>query len=142
MKLPSFTLRTRSFVGSNVSVNVSVEMRVASVIEMGTVYGPPPTRKVGPGGEMMICAAPTPGDCVGADTCAGVPGAGGVGGGGCAGAGDSGGAVGSIGTTTLDGGGVCGCGGGSTVPGTGVDPGGTTSCVPPGPGTVAGGTLV
>src|SRR5215470_1943791 len=104
MKLPSFTLRTRSFVGSNVSVNVSVEMRVASVIEMGTVYGPPPTRNIGPGGEMMICAAPTPGDCVGGAACCGVAGAGGDAGVGGAGAGaaDGGGAVGSIGTTTLD----------------------------------------
>jgi hypothetical protein len=60
MKLPSCTERTRSFVGSNISVNVTVEIREASRIKRGTVYGPPPTRKPCVGGEMMTCADPTP----------------------------------------------------------------------------------
>ena len=47
------------------SVSVMVDSRCASVIDSGTVYGPPPTRMVGPGGEMTTCAAPMPGDEVG-----------------------------------------------------------------------------
>src|SRR5581483_5299869 len=135
MKLPSLTLRTRSFVGSNVSVSVKVEMRAASEIEIGTVYGPPPTRNVGPVGEMMICAAPIPGDCVGTAAGSAVVGVGL--GGTVAGAGFTAAAWGGGGTTMFDGGCVwVGCGA-STTPGTGVDPGGTATCVPPGPCIVA-----
>ena len=54
------------------SVSVTVEMRDASVIEIGTVYGPPPTRNVGPGGEMMTWADPIPGAVVGTAGAAGV----------------------------------------------------------------------
>ena len=71
MKLPSCTLRTRSFVGSKMSVSVTVEIRDASVISSGTVYGPPPTRNVGPGGEISTCAEPIPGDVVGTAAAAG-----------------------------------------------------------------------
>src|SRR6185503_10496886 len=75
MKLPSCTARTRSLVGSKISVSVIVDSRCAPVIDSATVYGPPPTRNVGLGGEIRICAPPTPGDVVG--TAAGcVPGAG------------------------------------------------------------------
>ena len=48
MKLPSCTVRTRSIAGSKVSVSVIVDSRDALVIEIGTVYGPPPTRNVVP----------------------------------------------------------------------------------------------
>ena len=51
-KLPSCTLTTRSFVGSKISVSVTVEMRDASLINSGTVYGPPPTRNVEDDGEI------------------------------------------------------------------------------------------
>jgi len=37
----------------------TVEIRDASEIEMGTVYGPPPTRVTG-GGVIVICADPIP----------------------------------------------------------------------------------
>ena len=47
MKLPSCTVRTRSSAGSNVSVSVMVDSREALATEIGTVYGPPPTRNVG-----------------------------------------------------------------------------------------------
>src|SRR5439155_3795913 len=137
MKLPSCTVRTRSFVGSKITVSVMVAMRDASVIEIGTVYGPPPTRSVG-GGEMITCAAPMPADTVGTAgagvggcVVAGATGAaagGGVAGGGVVrtGAGGCGGAVA---------GGVCvGCVGTNTVPGTGDVPGGGVTVVPPGPG--------
>src|SRR5438128_4355638 len=65
MKLPSWTVRTRSLVASYTSVSVTVDRRCASVTDSGTVYGPPPTRNVVPGGEMMTCAPPIPGDVVG-----------------------------------------------------------------------------
>src|SRR5204862_5951071 len=81
MKLPSCTARTRMIAGSNVSVSVIVEIRVAPVTEIGTVYGPPPTRNVVPDGESSTWADPMPGATI-------------VSGAGCA-------AVG----------GVCGCGG-------------------------------
>src|SRR5436190_9563191 len=90
MKLPSCTVRTRSFVGSKITVSVIVEIRCASVIEIGTVYGPPPTRRVGPGGVISTCAEPTPADVVGT---AGAVCAGGL-------AGGVAGGVGSGGTTT------------------------------------------
>ncbi|PYR06337.1 MAG: hypothetical protein DMG00_19305 [Acidobacteria bacterium] len=151
MNVPSFTLRTRSFVASNVSVSVSVERRVASVIEIGTVYGPPPTRNVGPGGDRMICADPMPGvvvgpgatgsaaggvAVVGAGVAGAVVGAAGAAPGG-AGVG-AGCAAGSAGTATTFGG-VCCCGCGTgTVPGTGVDPGGSATGCPLGPRMVPG----
>ena len=78
-KLPSCTLRTRSFVGSKTSVSVTVEIRDASLISSGTVYGPPPTRNVVPGGEINTCAEPIPADVVG--TAGGVDGAGSTAGG-------------------------------------------------------------
>jgi hypothetical protein len=110
------------------------------VIDSATVYGPPPTRKVGLGGEINTCAVPTPGEVVGTASGAGVvggcvPAAGGVGvsGAGGVGAGATGvgagvtaGGVGSGGTGGVAGG-VPGAGGvgASTVPGIGVVPGGT-----------------
>src|SRR4051812_23467382 len=42
--VPSCTLRTRSTLGLNVTVNVTVEMRDALATVSGTVYGPPATR--------------------------------------------------------------------------------------------------
>src|SRR5690349_4347085 len=66
MKLPSCTVRTRSRVGSKTSVNVIVVIRAASAIDSGTVYGPPPTRNVVLGGEMITCAEPRPGDVLAA----------------------------------------------------------------------------
>ena len=81
---------------SKVSVNVIVEMRAAFVIDIGTTYGPPPTRNVVPDGEIVTCAEPRPGDVVvSADGAAAAPVCGGVGAGcpaaggavvGCAGA--------------------------------------------------------
>src|SRR5262245_40997370 len=106
MKLPSCTVRTRSFVGSKINVSVTVERRDASVTDRGIVYGPPPTRNGVLGGEMMICAAPTPGDVVGT--------------GGCAGCGGAGGSVGGV-TGDVTGGVVGGVGsGGTTGVGVGV----------------------
>jgi hypothetical protein len=60
MKLPSWTLRTRSSAGSNVSVSEIVESLDTFVIEIGTLYGPAPTRKPVAGGVMITCACPTP----------------------------------------------------------------------------------
>src|SRR5665811_2043677 len=102
------------------SVSVIVETRAASVIDSGTVYGPPPTRKACPG-VMMTCADPMPADTVGtaggsgADvSAAATAGAGGSAGGCDVGSGGTG--VGGAGTRT--------------VPGTGDDPGGTfVSCL-------------
>ena len=65
MKLPSCTLRTRSSAGSKVSVSVMVDSRETFVIEIGTVYGPPPTRNVARGGDRTTCAVPNPGDVTG-----------------------------------------------------------------------------
>src|ERR1700676_2289669 len=60
MKLPSWTLRTRSSAGSNVNVSEMVESLDTFEIEIGTVYGPAPTRNPVPGGVRMTCATPTP----------------------------------------------------------------------------------
>jgi len=54
------------------SVSVTVEIRDASAIEIGTVYGPPPTRIAG-GGLIVTCADPIPGVVVGVAGYAGVP---------------------------------------------------------------------
>src|SRR5438094_10503971 len=118
------------------SVNVIVDRRCASVIDSGTVYGPPPTRNVGPGGEISTCAEPMPGDCVGTAAGAaagGVP-AGAAGGGAAA----VGSVVGGTAAAPGSGGGVgaAGAAGGgfgfNTVPGTGELPGGTTTVGLPG----------
>ena len=142
MKLPSCTVRTRSFVASNVMVSVIVETRDAPEIEIGTTYGPPPMRNVVPLGDTMICAWPMPGDVAagsvagGAAVCPGVAGgvAAGCAGVGCAGV--AGGVVGSVGVAGVGGaaagGGVAAGGGASTVPGTGVLPGGAVTNVPSG----------
>jgi hypothetical protein len=85
MKLPSCTLLTRISDGSYVTVNVIVDNRDTFVIEIGTVYGPPPIRNVG-GGDNKTCAAPNP--CVVTGGAGGTVGAAAVGscdGGGCAG---------------------------------------------------------
>src|SRR5881397_3772698 len=115
------------------SVSVTVDRRCASMTDKGTVYGPPPKRNVVPGGEMMTCAPPIPGDAVG--TAAGAAGgAGSAGAGGCA--------PGDVGSTA--GGGVTGAGAGvtgagtGTVPGTGEEPGGAVTVVPPGRRIVGG----
>ena len=76
MKLPSWTERTRSFVGSKINVNVTVESREASVTASGIVYGPPPTRMGVFGTEITTCADPTPADVVGTAASAGVAAAG------------------------------------------------------------------
>ena len=65
------------------SVSVTVEIRDASEIEIGTVYGPPPMRTVG-GGVTITCADPMPADDVVAPVA--VAGAGTDGGGGVIGA--------------------------------------------------------
>src|SRR5580765_942221 len=105
-------------------------MRCASVIDSGTVYGPPPTRNVGPGGEISTCAEPIPGDVVG--TAGGVAGVGSAAGGRISAAGGGVSTAGGV-TAGVDTGGVGA--GSTTVPGTGDDPGGATSRVPPGPRT-------
>src|SRR5207249_1340067 len=64
MKLPSLTARTRRSEGSNVTVIATVDNRDAFVTEIGTVYGPPPTRIAVPGGDTMTCARPIPGEVV------------------------------------------------------------------------------
>jgi hypothetical protein len=139
-KLPSCTLFTLSFVGSKTSVSVTVEIRDASLISSGTVYGPPPTRNVVPGGEIRTCADPIPCDVVGTAS-------GAAGGGGGAGAGVTGGrgvGGGCVSTGAGDAVTAGGCTGGGwagtiTVPGTGDDPGGATSVEPPGPRPRGGG---
>src|SRR5262249_26152473 len=51
-----------------------VDSRAAPLMSSGTVYGPPPTRKV-VGPEIITCADPIPCDCVGtAAGLSGVPG--------------------------------------------------------------------
>src|SRR5580658_7049422 len=67
MKLPSWRLRTRSSVGSNVTVSEMVESLDTFEIEIGTVYGPPPTRNTAPGGVMATWAAPTPAVVIGSE---------------------------------------------------------------------------
>src|SRR4051812_16392942 len=62
MKLPSLTARTRSIAGSKVIVSAIIESRDTFVIDTGTVYGPPPTRNVVPGGVRITCAEPNPGE--------------------------------------------------------------------------------
>src|SRR3989442_13504890 len=113
------------------SVSVIVDRRCASVIDSGTVYGPPPTRNVGPGGEFRTCAAQIPGDAVGTADGAGV----GTGSVGTAGGAGVGAAAGGWAAGGVSAGGVVGCTGGGTktVPGTGDEPGGATTVVPPGP---------
>jgi hypothetical protein len=56
MKLPSWTARTRSADGLNVTVSDRPDRRDAFVADRATVYGPPPTRKSVPGGVTTICA--------------------------------------------------------------------------------------
>src|SRR5204863_2530427 len=118
-------------------VTTTVEMRAASEIALGTVYGPPPTRIVG-GGVTEICAEPMPPVVVGGVGGGVVAGVGGAAGGwagvtGCAGGVPAGGVSGG-GTGTTVGAGCPGAGGvTSTVPGTGLDPGGAATVVPPGP---------
>jgi hypothetical protein len=118
MKLPSWTVRTRSLVGSKISVRVIVEIRDTSVIESGIVYGPPPTRNVVLGGEMITCACPTPGEVVGTTGSAvgggGVPG-GAVGAAVVAGVAAAGGVPGGAGSAVTGGG-----AGGTGAAGSGV----------------------
>ena len=52
-KLPSCTVRTRSFAGSYTMANVTVDSRCAPVIEIGMLYGPWPTRSGVAGVEMI-----------------------------------------------------------------------------------------
>ena len=59
-------------------VSVIVDSRATLVIEIGTVYGPPPIRNVG-GGDRMTCADPNP--CVVTGSGGAVVGAAAVGGG-------------------------------------------------------------
>ena len=64
-KLPSCIVRTRRTRGSNVTVIVTVDSRMAPVTEIGMLYGPWPTRSAPAGGERRICARPMPGDVIG-----------------------------------------------------------------------------
>src|SRR5262252_8715562 len=91
------------------SVSVTVEILDASLINSGTVYGPPPTRKVGPGGEINTCAEPIPADVVGtaAGGWADGTGADAWAGGGACGAGTCGDGGGCV--STAAGGGTGGC---------------------------------
>src|SRR5205809_5680146 len=107
------------------SVSVTVDRRCASMTDKGTVYGPPPSWNVVPGGEMMTCAPPIPGDAVGTA----------AGGGGVAGSAGAAGGVAAGGVAAGVGSGMAGAGGGvtggvgatgagtGTVPGTGEEPG-------------------
>lgn len=124
MKLPSFTPRTRNNPGSKVNVSVTIESRDTFTIDIGTVYGPAPTRNDVPGGVRTTWANPSPDD----DRSPPVVGAAGAA---AAGGGTSEGKTGLGVVGTGCGTGVCGVGT-STVPGTGVVPGGTASCVPGG----------
>src|SRR5688572_31987630 len=54
MKLPSATARIRSTAGLYVTVTATLEICDAPEIEIGTLYGPPPTRKSPDGGDTMI----------------------------------------------------------------------------------------
>src|SRR5215471_5017925 len=65
-----------------------VDRRAAPTIDSGTVYGPWPTRKMPPGGEITICADPTGAPAVGGSGTVGAGdcGVGAVGGGTCGGA--------------------------------------------------------
>lgn len=127
MNVPSCTLRMRISAGLYVIDNVNVDRRVALAIEIGTVYGPLPTR-ISLGGLNEIRAGAAIGSaCVGAGVAGGVAGA--------AAGDDAAGAGGSAGgekTCTLLGGetgAVCGAG---TIPGIGELVGGTTGrCVLP-----------
>ena len=55
MNVPSCTLRTRSSAGLKVIDSVTADSRVAPEIDIGTVYGPPPTR-ISLGGLSVIRA--------------------------------------------------------------------------------------
>ena len=44
--------------------DLTVDRPDAPSTEIGTVYGPPPTRIGGAGGEMITCACPMPGETV------------------------------------------------------------------------------
>src|SRR5262249_10112050 len=110
-------------------VSVTVDSRDASVTEIGIVYGPPPTRNVGLGGDRITCAEPIPELADGGAGVA-VGGAAGAGGwtGGRFGRGAGSGAAG----LPSGGGGAAGGRCTSTVPGPGVDPGGGATIAPPG----------
>src|SRR5262249_13659869 len=130
-KLPSCTLRTRSLVGSKISVSVTVESRDASATSSGTVYGPPPTRNV-VGPEISTCADPMPDDCDVAVGAAGVAraAAGGVAAGGFAsGVGVAAGGVAPAAGAAAPGGFVAAPGGGAAIPGMGSGvAGGAAGC--------------
>src|SRR2546428_6282717 len=103
-----------------------VDMRAALVIVSGTVYGPPPTRKVVPGGVINTWAAPMPADAIGGSPRGGeaAPGRGlgaacGAGGDTGSGAGCAG--VGAMGAGFADGGGASGS---TSASGCRSDPGG------------------
>src|SRR4029453_6733531 len=103
-----------------------VVTRASDVMEIGTVYGPPPTRNSVPGAVTTTCATPaavlvdvSAGGCAAAGgVWAGVSGAGGVSAGGVAGAGWAGGCC------------VGGCCGNGTTPGAGNVPGSGPGAVP------------
>src|SRR5687767_6996989 len=107
MNVPSCTVRTRRMFGLKVIVSVSTERRDALFTDTGTVYGPPATWNVVPGGVRITCA--------------------GVGAGLSRPGGGAGGAVGSRGGTPVGvpPGGVVGAGG--TPAGGAVAPGGVVA---------------
>ena len=120
MKLPSCTVLARTADPLKVIVIVAVDARDTPLIEIGTGYGPPPTRNSVPEGVTITCAAPA--------AAAGAVGAGGSGTGGISVAGRSrGGTVpGSVGVGVA---GVSAGGFGGTAPGVGIASG---------PGGIAG----
>src|SRR4029077_10952589 len=127
MKLPSWTLRTRSSAGSNDNVSEMVESLDTFVIEIGTVYGPAPTRNAVPGGVRMTCATPRPAVVTGGSAGGGGGTAADVGGGAAEGGWAPGGGV-----VGCAGGAAGGAGGTTIVPGTGELPGGASTFTPPG----------
>src|SRR5262245_8971525 len=108
-----------------------VDRRDTLSTEIGTVYGPPPTRNVVPGGVTMTCAEPTTGEDESPGVGGGVYGAGGAGGGSCgAGAGTGAATAGAVAGAAAAAFAVFG--GTTTVPGTGDEPGGGARVTPPG----------
>src|SRR5690606_17082334 len=72
MNVPSWTLRTRSTDGLNVTVNVIVDSRETLLIEIGTTYGPPETRS---SGEVVVTITWAASGVAGAGSAGGVAGA-------------------------------------------------------------------
>src|SRR5512142_2359340 len=122
MKLPSCTPRTFNTAGLYRTVRLIVEIAFAPLIMMGTVYGPPPTRKSGPE-TLTVTTAPPAGGCAAAPAVAAAAG-GAVGWPPPPGAAAAGGCPGTPACAPVGGGCAPGAaaapaGGGNTVPGVG-----------------------